>query len=144
MGTFVAVVVIALVVTSFLPASPQGTQLSFEELALFGGNASFHSYNATCSGAATLEVTVLNPTPDPITIQNVTISGNGVVNATVYVIVSNNSCLTLSEAGVAVPGGSTYQLEGYVNAPLAFASNYQCVIIFSNGQKIDQVLPAGT
>jgi hypothetical protein len=142
-GSFAAVVAIALVVTQIMPGSPQGTTLSFQELSLFGGDASVHSYTASCKGAAVLEVYVQNPTPNPIMIQNATIYGNGVINATVYITL-NNGCLTLSEAGPSVPAGGDYQLEGYVNAPLAFSSVYRCIVIFSNGQVVNQSLIAGT
>jgi len=140
-GVFVGVVVIALVWTNFLPASQQSTQLSFQELALFGGLASTHSYNVTCAGAAQLELYAQNPTPDPITIQSVTIYGNGVQSATVYIALTN-SCLTISEVGVSVPAGGDYQLLGYVNEQLTFASTYRCVVIFSNGQILNQSLIA--
>ncbi len=148
-GIFVGVVIIALVWTNYLPASQQGTQLSFQELTLFGGPASEHSYTATCAGAtaqlqnggAELELYAQNPTPNPITIQNVTIYGNGVQNATVYIALPN-SCLTISEAGVSVPAGGDYQLVSYVSQPLAFATTYRCIVIFSNGQILNQSLIA--
>ncbi len=142
MGSFVGVVITALVVTNYLPASPQSTTLSFQELALYSGPASVHSYTVTCSGDSLFTLYAQNPTPNPISILSVTISGNGVVNATAYVAVSNNSCLTLSEAGVSVPAGSDYQLIGYVSAPLAPAAAYKCVVLFSNGQVLNQSLIA--
>lgn len=149
-GGFVAVVVIALVWSNYLPPTQQGTTLSFQELTLFGGPASTHSYTSICLGAtaqlqnggAEFELYAQNPTPNPITIQNVTISGNGVVNATVYVAATSNSCLTLSEAGVSVPAGGDYQLDGYVSSPIAFAATYTCVVTFGNGQVLDQSLIA--
>lgn len=148
-GGFVAVIVIALVWTNYLPPTQQGTQLTFQELTLFGGPASTHSYTATCLGAtaqlqnggAELDLYAQNPTPNPITIQNVTVYGNGVQNATVYVALSN-SCLTVSEAGVSVSAGGDYQLTAYVSEPLAFASTYRCVVYFSNGQILNQSLIA--
>ena len=140
-GGFVAVVVIALVWTNYLPATQQGTTLSFQELSLFGGSSSVHSYTATCGGAAQLEIYAQNPTPNPIQIESITISGSGVTNATAYISLSN-SCLNISEAGISVPAGGDYQLEGYVSAPLAFASTYKCVVLFSNGQILNQSLIA--
>lgn len=140
-GGFVAVIVIALVWTNYLPATQQGTSLSFQELSLFGGAASVHSYTVACGGAAQLEIYAQNPTPNPIQIESVTISGSGVTNATVYIAVSN-SCLNISEAGISVPAGGDYQLEGYVSAPIAFASTFRCVVIFSNGQVLNQTLIA--
>jgi hypothetical protein len=148
-GGFVAVIVIALVWTNYLPPTQQGTQITFQELTLFGGPASMHSYTTTCLGAtaqlqnggAELDLYAQNPTPNPITIQNVTIYGNGVQNATVYVALSN-SCLTISEAGVSVPAGGDYQLTAYVSESLAFASTYRCVVFFSNGQILNQSLIA--
>ena len=148
-GGFVGVVVIALVWSYYLPPVQQSRQLSFQSLTLFGGPASTHSYTTTCLGAtaqlqnggAELDLYAQNPTPAPITIQNVTISGNGVQNATVYIALSN-SCLTISEAGVSVPAGGDYQLVSYVSAPLAFASTYRCVVFFSNGQILNQSLIA--
>lgn len=139
-GGFAAIVIFALVWTSSLQGA-QGTQLSFQELTLFGGSGSEHSYTAACSGAALLEIYAQNPTSDPIKIKNVTIYGNGVANATVYVSLSNG-CLNLQEFGVSIPAGGNYQLEGYVNEPLAFASAYRCVITFSNGQELNQSLIA--
>jgi hypothetical protein len=140
-GGFVAVVAIALVWANYLPATQQGTTLSFQELSLFGGPASTHSFTVACGGAAQLEIYAQNPTPNPIAIQNVTIYGNGVVNATVYISLSN-SCLTVSEAGVSVPAGGDYQFEGYVNAPLVFLSIYTCVVTFNNGQVLNRTLIA--
>ncbi|MDG6904389.1 MAG: hypothetical protein JRN20_01235 [Nitrososphaerota archaeon] len=141
-GGFVAVVAIALVWTSYLPATQQGTTISFQELSLFGGSASTHSYTSTCGGAAQIEVYTHNPTPNPILIQDVIIYGNGVSNATAYISLTN-SCLTVSEAGVSVPSGGDYQLVGYISAPIAFASApYRCVVVFSNGQVLNQSLIA--
>ena len=148
-GGFVAVIIIALVWTNYLPPTQQGTQITFQELTLFGGPASTHSYTTTCLGAtaqlqnggAELDLYAQNPTPNPITIQSVTIYGNGVQNATVYVALSN-SCLTISEAGVSIPAGGDYQLTAYVSEPLAFASTYICVVLFSNGQILNQSLIA--
>ena len=139
-GAFVAVVEIALVWTNYMQA-PQGTDLSFQELSLFGGAASSHSLTSQCSGAAELQVYAQNPTPSPITIQSVEINGNGVHNATVFISLSNG-CLTIGEAGASVPAGGDYQLLGYVNESLAFASVYQCEIMFSNGQVLNQSLIA--
>lgn len=140
-GGFVGVVVIALAWTNYLPTSQQSNQLSFQQFALFGGPASMHSYNATCAGAAQLELSAQNPTPNPITLQNITISGSGVTNATIYIALSN-SCITISEAGVSIPAGADYQLVGYVNQKLAFASTYRCLVIFGNGQILNQSLIA--
>lgn len=140
-GVFVGVVVIALLWTNYLPASQQSNQISFQQFALFGGRASVHSYNATCAGAAELELYAQNPTPNPITLQSVTIYGNGVQNATIYIALPN-SCLTISEAGISVPAGGDYQLLGYISEQLTFTSTYQCVIIFGNGQILNQSLIA--
>jgi hypothetical protein len=148
-GLFVGVIIIALVWTNFLPATQQGTTVNFQELTLYGGPASMHSYTATCLGAtaqlqnggAELDLYAQNPTPNPISLQSVTIYGNGVQNATIYIALSN-SCLTISEAGVSVPAGGDYQLSGYVSEPLAFASVYRCVVVFSNGQILNQSLIA--
>lgn len=137
---FAAIVIFALVWTSTLQGT-QSTQLSFQELTLFGGSGSEHSYTQTCSGGALLGLSAQNPTSSPISIQAVTIYGNGVSNATVYVSLSNG-CLNLQESGVSVPAKGSYQLEGYVSEPLAFASAYRCVITFSNGQELNQSLIA--
>lgn len=137
---FAAIVVFALVYTSTLQGK-QGTQLSFQELALFGGSASVHSYTQTCSGGALLELYAQNPTTSPIKIQEVTIYGNNVNNATVYISLSDG-CLNLQESGVSVPANGDYQLQGYVNEPLAFTSAYRCTITFSNGQELNQSLIA--
>ena len=140
-GIFVGVVVVALLWTNYLPASQQSNQISFQQFALFGGNASTHSFNATCAGAAQLELYAQNPTPNPISIQSVTIYGNGVQNATIYIALTN-SCLTISEAGVSVPAGGDYQLLGYVNEQITFTSTYRCIVIFGNGQILNQSLIA--
>ncbi len=140
-GSFVAVVIIALVWTNYMQAPQQGTQLAFQQLALFGGASSTHSFTSSCSGAAQLEAYAQNPTPVPITIQSVLIYGNGVNNATVYISLTN-ACLTIGEAGASVPAGGDYQLVGYVNEPLGFASTYRCLITFSNGQVLNQSLIA--
>jgi hypothetical protein len=140
-GGFVAVVIIALVWTSFAQAPQQETQLSFQELTLFGGAASNHSFTNSCNGASELQMYAQNPTPAPISILGVTIYGDGVENATVYISLSN-ACLTISEAGVSVPAGGDYQLVGYVNEPLAFTSTYRCIVTFSNGQVLNQTLIA--
>ena len=84
-GGFVGVVVFALIWTSTLNSpGTQGTQLSFNEIALFGGSPSTHSLNSTCGGGAQLEVSIQNPTNENITVQNVVIYGSGVKNATAY------------------------------------------------------------
>jgi hypothetical protein len=140
-GGFVGIVVFALVWTSFAPGSTSATQLSYEELALFGGSPSVRSLNSTCSGAAQLEAYIQNPTPNNVSIVNVLISGSGVDNATALVIVSN-SCLTISESAPVIPAGGDYQLEGYVNAPLRYTSTYNCVIEFSDGEITNQTLIA--
>ena len=100
-----------------------------------------HSFTNSCSGAAQLELYAQNPTPDPITIQSVSIYGNSVQNATVYVAFKN-ACLSLVEAGVSVPPGGAYQLVGFVSAPLVFASTYRCVVTFGDGQVLNQSLIA--
>jgi hypothetical protein len=136
-GAFVGIVIIALVWTNYLQVpQQQGTQLSFQQLALFGGSASQHSLTNGCSGAAQLEVYAQNPTPAPVTIQSVLVYGSGVQGATVYISLTN-ACLTISEAGVSVPAGGDYQLVGYVNQSLAFTSVYTCVITFGNGQVLN-------
>ena len=140
-GGFVGLVVIALVWTSIAPATTQNPQLSYEELALFGGSASTRSLNSTCGGAAQLEVYVQNPSANNITIVNITISGNGVTNATALVIVSN-SCLTVAESSPVITAGGDYQLEGYINAPLRYTSTYECYIQFSDGEILNQTLIA--
>jgi hypothetical protein len=140
-GGFVTVVVIALVWANVAPASPQGTQLTLEEAALFGGNPSARSTNTTCQGAAQLELYIQNPAPYPVTIQNITITGSGANSATVLVIVSN-SCLTVAESAPSIPAGGDYQLEGYVTAPIAYLGTYRCDIDFSNGQIFNQSLIA--
>ena len=140
-GGFVAAVVFALVWTSYLPSTQQGTTLSFQQLSLFGGSPSVHSYTVSCSGAAQLQVYAQNPTPNPIQIESITISGSAVANATIYVALSN-SCLNLSEAGLSVPAGGDYQLVGYVSAPISFASTYRCVVVFNNGQMLNKTVIA--
>ena len=140
-GGFVGIVVLALVWTSIVPGTTQNPQLSYEELALFGGSASVRSLNSTCGGAAQLEVYIQNPSANNITIANVTINGNGVTNATALVIVSN-SCLTVAESSPVIPAGGDYQLEGYVNAPLRYTSTYDCYVQFSDGEILNQTLIA--
>jgi hypothetical protein len=140
-GGFVALVVIALIWSSVAPGSPQSNQLAYEEIALFGGPASAHSLNSTCQGDAQFEVFIQNPTGDNITIENVTISGSGVRNATVFVALSN-ACLTISESSPVIPTSGDYQLEGYVDVPLRYTSTYDCFIQFSNGQTLNQTLIA--
>ena len=142
-GGFVGVVVMALVWVNFVPAVPTANQLNFQELALFGGSQSTISLNSTCIGDAQLEVNVQNLTPNPVQIQNVTIWGSGITNATVLVVVSN-SCLPLSESNPAVPTGGSYQLVGYVTAPLRYTSLYNYYIGFSNGQSLNGSLIAQT
>ena len=141
MGSFVGVVVIALVWANITPAGPQGTTLSFQELALFGGPASTHSLNESCKGDSQLEVYISNSSPSAVSIQSVAISGSGVENATAFVTVSN-ACLTISEASPVIPAGGDYQLVGYVSAPLVYTRPYNCTIIFSNGQSITNMLLA--
>lgn len=140
-GGFVSVVIIALVWTNSIPATQQGTTLSFQQLVLFGGSASTHSFTNSCSGGAQLELYVQNPSPSQITIQGISIYGGGVQNATVYVALKN-ACLNLVEAGVSVPAGGSYQLVGFVSEPLLFASTYRCVVTFGNGQILNQSLIA--
>ena len=140
-GGFVGVVVVALVWTAITPGSPQANQLSYQELALFGGSASTRSLNSTCGGAAQLEVYIQNPSTNNISIVNVTISGSGVQNATALVIVSN-SCLTIAESAPTIPSGGDYQLEGYITAPLRFTTPYNCLIQFSDGESVNQTLIA--
>ena len=141
-GAFVGVVIIALVWTNYLQVpQEEGTQLSFQQLALFGGAASHHSLASSCLGAAQLEVYTENPTPAPVSIQSVLIYGSGVQGATVYISLTN-ACLTLGEAGASVPAGGDYQLVGYVNGSLVFTSVYRCIITFGNGQVLNQSLIA--
>lgn len=142
-GGFVAIVVVALVWTSVGGASPtpQNTQLSFNEIALFGGSPSSHSFNATCDGGAQLEVSIQNPSNENVAIQNVTIYGSGVKNATIYTIVSN-SCLTIPETAPQIVAGGDFLLEGYVNAPIKYTSTYTCYLRFSNGQILNQSIIA--
>ena len=142
-GGFVGAVAIALVWVNFVPAVSTGNQLNFQELALFGGSQSTRSLNSTCSGDAQFEVNVQNPTGNNIQIQNVTIWGSGLTNATVLLEVSH-SCLKLSEVNPMVPAQGTYQLIGYVNAPLRYTSLYGYYIGFSNGQSINGSLIAQT
>jgi hypothetical protein len=143
-GSFVSVVVIALVWANVTPGNPAGTTLDFQEAALFAGNPSTRSLNAQCSGAAELEVYINNPAPYPVTIQNVTISGSNLKqNATVLLIVSN-SCLTVSESAPSVPNGGDYELDGYVTASIVPYATYHCFVYFSNGQILNQTLDAQT
>lgn len=142
-GGFVAVVAIALVWVNFVPAVSTSNQLNFQELALFGGSKSTISLNSTCNGDAQLEVNVQNPTTSTIHLQNVTIWGSGITNASVLVIVSN-SCLSLSDANPAIPPGGTYQLVGYVTAPIRYTSLYNYYIGFSNDQNVNGSLIAQT
>jgi hypothetical protein len=137
----VGVVILALVWTSIMPGSPQSTLLAYQEVALFGGSASVRSLNATCGGAAQLEVYIQNPSEDNISIVNVVISGSGVNNATALVVISN-SCLTIAESLPVVPAGGDYQLEAYIDAPLRYTSTYNCFIQFSDGETINQTLIA--
>jgi hypothetical protein len=139
-GGFVGVVVFALIWTSTL-SGPQGTQLSFSEIALFGGSPSVHSLNSTCNGGAQLEISIQNPTNQNITVQNVAIYGSGVKNATAYVTISS-SCLTIQESVPLIPPGGDFLLEGYVNAPIRYTAGYVCVVEFSNGQILNQTLLA--
>ncbi|MGI0091622.1 MAG: hypothetical protein ACREBS_07935 [Nitrososphaerales archaeon] len=138
---FVGAVAAALVWSYITPASSHGTQLSFQEFALFGGSASAHSFTATCEGGAQLELSAQNPTPYPVTIQNITIYGSGLSNATIYIELSNG-CLTIAESPQTVPAGGDYQLEGYVDAPIAFGTTYRCIVGFSNGQNLNETLIA--
>jgi len=143
-GGFVGIVVIALVWTSTTSAAPspqQSTQLSFNEIALFGGSPSVRSLNSTCKGGAQLEVAIQNPTNENITIQNVTIYGSGVRNATAFIIVSN-SCLTIAETSPLIVSGGDFVLEGFVNAPVKYTSSYDCWIKFSNGQILNETIIA--
>ena len=140
-GGFVGLVVFALVWTSIMPGTVQSSQLSYEELALFGGSPSTRSLNATCAGAAELEVYIQNPSTNNVSIVNVAISGSGVTNATAMVIVSN-SCLTVSESSPVILAGGDYQLEGYINTPLRYTSTYNCFIRFSDGETMNQTLIA--
>jgi hypothetical protein len=140
-GGFVGLVVIALVWTAIAPGSPPPAQVSYEELALFGGSASTRSINSTCIGAAEVEAYIENPTVNNITIVNITISGSGVKNATALVIVSN-SCLTISESAPVIPSGGDYQLEGYIDVPLRYTSVYNCLIQYSDGEVTNQTLIA--
>lgn len=136
---FATLVIFALVYTGMLSGT-QSTELSFQQLTLYGGSASVHSYTAACSGDALLELYAQNPTSNPVNISTITIYASG-GNATVYISLSNG-CLTLQESGVSVPANGDYKLEGYVSQPLAFASTYRCVITFSNGQELNQSLIA--
>jgi hypothetical protein len=138
---FVGLVIFALVWTSIVPGTTQNSQLSYEELALFGGSPSSRSLNSTCAGAAILEVYIQNPSVNNITIANITISGNGVTNATALVIVSN-SCLTVAESSPVITAGGNYQLEGYIDAPLRYTATYDCYIQFSDGEILNQTLIA--
>jgi hypothetical protein len=142
-GGFVGVVVFALIWTSTLSAAPgtQGTQLSFNEIALFGGSPSTHSLNSTCGGGAQLEVSIQNPMNENVTVQNIVIYGSGVKNATAYLIVSN-SCLTIQESSPVIVSGGDYLLEGYVSAPIRYTAPYVCDIQFSNGQTVNETLLA--
>jgi hypothetical protein len=140
-GGFVTLVVIALVWASLAPGSPQSNQLAYEEAALFGGPPSTHSLNSTCQGDAQFEVFIQNPTGDNITVENVTITGSGVRNATVFVALSN-ACLTIAESSPVIPAGGDYQLEGYADVPLRYTSTYDCFLEFSNGQIFNQTLIA--
>ena len=142
-GGFVGAVAIALVWVNFVPAVSTGNQLNFQELALFGGSQSARSLNSTCNGDAQFEVNIQNPTANDIQIQNVTIWGSGVTNATVLVVVSH-SCLTLSEVNPSITAEGTYQLIGYVDATLRNTYLYQYYIGFSNGLKINGSLIALT
>jgi len=139
-GGFVGLVVFALVYTNVMPGAP-ASQLSYEELALFGGSASYRSLNTTCGGAAQLEVYIQNPSANNISIINITISGSGVRSATALVIVSN-SCLTIAESLPVIPAGGDYQLEGYIDAPLRYTSTYYCYMQFSDGETLNQTLIA--
>ena len=123
------------------PAVPQGTNITFQEIALFGGSPSSHSFTSSCQGDAQLEVYMQNPSLTPITIQNITIFGSSITNATALVSLSN-SCLTLAEASPSVTAGGDYQLEGYVTVPLRYTSLYNVMIKFSNGQVLNQSLIA--
>jgi hypothetical protein len=142
-GGFVGIVVIALIWTSGMTSGPnaQSTQLSFDELALFGGSPSVHSLNSTCGGGAQIEVSIQNPSSENVTVQNIVIYGSGVSNATAYMIVSN-SCLTIQEASPLVVSGGDYLLEGYVNAPIKYTASYVIDITFSNGQNLNQTVLA--
>jgi len=140
-GGLVGIVVIALVWTSISPASLPSTQLSFNGITLFGGSPSTHSLNSTCTGGAQLEVDIQNPTNENITVQNVTIYGSGVRNATAFITVSN-SCLTIAETSPLIVSGGEFILEGYVNAPIKYTSTYMCWIKFSNGQVLNQTIIA--
>lgn len=137
---FVGLVVFALVYTNIMPGTAQ-SQLSYEELALFGGSASVRSLNTTCGGAAQLEVYIQNPSANNISIVNVTISGSGVKGATALVIISN-ACLTIAESSPVIPAGGDYQLEGYIDTPLRYTSTYYCYIQFSDGESLNQTLIA--
>jgi len=139
-GGFVGIVVFALIWTSTLSGTP-GTQLSFNEVALFGGSPSAHSLSAQCGGGAQLEVSIQNPTDQNITVQSIVIYGSGVTNATALVIISN-SCLTIQESVPVISPGGDYLLEGYVTAPIRYTAAYVCDIEFSNGQILNQTLLA--
>ncbi len=137
-GGFVGIVVLALVWTSMGGVTPSTQmQLSFNEFALFGGSLSTHSLNSTCGGGAQLEVSIQNPTNENVTVENAVISGSGVNNATVYLIISN-SCLTIQEASPVISSRGDYLLEGYVNAPIKYTASYVVFIQFSNGQNVTQ------
>jgi hypothetical protein len=94
-----------------------------------------------CTGGALLEVSIQNPTNENITVQNVTIYGSGVKNATALLIVSN-SCLTISETSPLIVSGGDFLLEGYVNAPIRYTSTYVCFMKFSNGQILNETVIA--
>ncbi len=142
-GGFVGAVVIALVWTSGMISGPsaQSSQMSFNELALFGGSPSVHSLSATCGGGAQLEVSIQNPVDENVTIENVIIYGSGVSNATAYITVSN-SCLTIQEASPVILSGGDYLLDGYVSAPIRYTASYVVDISFSDGENLNETVLA--
>jgi hypothetical protein len=140
-GLFVGGVVAALIAANFLPGSPS-LQLNVQGLNLFAGSPSEHSFNSTCQGDAYIELSVVNPSSNPISVVNVVIYGPALAkNATSLVDVSNG-CLWISEAHPSIPANSNYDFVGYVDEPLQFGTTYNCLIELGDGVNVSQPLLA--
>jgi hypothetical protein len=149
-GTFVILVVIGLLIANFgyyfFPSKTTSEPgISFSALQIFSGTNSSISYTSSCAGDAYLVVDMHNNTPNAIHVTNVTIYGPSLPqNATTLVIVSNNSCLPLSQSSPEIPPNSDYQFVGYLTISIQPFTNCYFNLQLDNGQDISQLLVAQT
>jgi hypothetical protein len=142
-GTFVGIVIIALVFVNLPSASPNTTSncggvesgaICLTSIQLYSGSKSEVTLSQNCTGDAQLVIHGTNLSTEMSNITKISIVSVGSPGEYATVLVAgSNSCLTLGDATPSIPSGF-FSFYGYADEPITYLQTYNYSLTFGDGQ----------